>query len=384
MTARRGEQDAWPRTWFVAALALTLAVLLGGGAPLLGADPAPRVGFDAEAVRHELALLPADPAPRVGFDAEAVRRELALLTRPPDRAVVPDDEAWVAAAARVVDAEWLAAIDVVPQRALAVPPQSPDSAELFAEEFPSQAAARQREGDPATFHWAVLVGVNTYQGAGNTFGSVPDAQILHDELRARGWRDDHILVLTDRQATGERIVRALEWLARTTDERSTVVFSMSGHIRHRAGVSALWPTDSRYIWAGELGALLEPIRADKMWLSFQGCHAAGLAAPGVEGDNRVVTYSSHAHEKSFEDPETRQSLQGFYMFTEGIRDGWGDRRGAADGRTSVQEAFAWGAPRAAIRSSGRQQPVMVDGLDRPFHLEIEPVAETVPASVRER
>lgn len=319
------------------------------------------------------AALRAAPTQTLGFASDEVRAELALLPEPPEVPAPPaDDDAWLAAVAAVNDAEWLAAIDAIPERER-VPADQVDSAALFAEEFPEHAAARQREGQPDTFHWAVVVGVNAYRGVGNTFGSVPDAEILRDELFARGWREDHVLVLTDQMATGDRIIRALEWLSRKTDDRSTVVFSKSGHIRHRGGVSALWPHDSRYIWADELGRLLAPIEADKMWLSFQGCHAAGLSAPGVEGDNRVVTYSSHTHEKSFEDPETGQSLQGFYMFTEGIRDGWGDRAGDGDvnGQVSVQEAHAWGAPRAAIRSAERQNPVMVDGLGRPFHLEID-------------
>jgi hypothetical protein len=248
-------------------------------------------------------------------------------------------------------------------------PQAGDSARLFAEEFPAHAAARQVEGDPATFHWAVIAGVNDYAGpTGDTLGSVADAMVLRDILIDRGWRPDHVLVLTDRQADHDRTVRALEWLARSTDERSTVVFSSSGHIRHSGGRTGLWPSDNRYIWSEDLGRMLGAIASDRMWISLQGCHAGGLAAPGVEGPGRVVTYSSPVTQKSYEDPETGHSLQGYYVFAEGIRDGWGDADG--DGRVSVQEAWAWGAPRAETRSAWQQKPVMVDGLGAPFHLEV--------------
>jgi hypothetical protein len=250
------------------------------------------------------------------------------------------------------------------------PPPVTDSERLFAEEFPEHAAARQVEGEPATHHWAVIIGVNDYVGpTGNTFGSVPDALVLRDILLARGWRSDHVLVLTDRMGDHDRTVRALEWLARKTDERSTVVVSSSGHIRHKGGRTGLWPADNQFIWSEDLGRMLGAIRAERMWITFQGCHAGGLAAPGIEGPGRVVTYSSPVTQKSFEDPETQHSLQGFYVFAEGIRDGWGDADG--DGRVSVQEAWAWGAPRAEIRSAGLQSPVLVDGLGRPFFLEIE-------------
>lgn len=247
--------------------------------------------------------------------------------------------------------------------------QESASARRFAEEFPAHAAARQRAGDPASFHWAVIVGVNDYAApTGDTFGSVPDAVVLREVLLDRGWHPDHILVLTDAEADHDRTVRALEWLARSTDERSTVVLSVSGHIRHRDGRTGLWPADNRYIWAEDFGRMVSAIASERMWVTLQGCHAGGLAAPGVEAPGRIVTYSSPVTQKSYEDPETEHSLQGYYVFAEGLRDGWGDADG--DGRVSVQEAHAWGAPRAETRSAGLQVPVMVDGLGHPFHLEV--------------
>jgi hypothetical protein len=286
----------------------------------------------------------------------------------------------VAPAADLVDLEQVALESFEPLPEVSEEPDAayladlrrPSASErLFAEEFPAHAAAQQVDGEPATFSWAVIIGVNEYANAGNTFGSVPDALVLRDILLERGWREDHVLVLTDAQADHDRTVRALEWLARKTDDRSTVVFSSSGHIRHAGGRTGLWPSDGRYLWAEDFGRLMGAIEADRMWITLQGCHAAGLAAPGVEGPRRIVTYSSPVTQKSYEDPETQHSLQGYYLFAEGIRDGWGDADG--DGRISVQEAHAWGAPRAEIRSAWQQTPVMVDGLGEPFHLEIEVV-----------
>jgi hypothetical protein len=253
------------------------------------------------------------------------------------------------------------------------------SERVFAGEFPNHAAARQRDGDPASFHWAVLVGVNEYRGrTANTLGSVADVTVLREALLRSGWRNDHILVLTDGHATHDRIVRALEWLARTTDDRSRVVVSFSGHMQHRGGASALWPTDNRFIWNEQLGHLLGAIEPDEMWVSLQGCHAEGMRAPGVEGDGRIITYSSKVHEKSYEDPEAGHSVQGNYLFREALRDGHGDLDG--DGRVSVQEAYNWATPRAHQRTSGRQTPVVADGLERPFHLEV--ADENVAAAYR--
>jgi hypothetical protein len=244
-----------------------------------------------------------------------------------------------------------------------------ESERIFAEEFPIQAAARQTD-DPSTHSWAVLIGVNRYQGrTADTLGSVADVMVLREVLLARGWRDDHILVLTDIGATHDRIIRGIEWLIRSTDERSTVVFSFSGHMRHRDGVTALWPTDNRFIWAGDLGRMIGAIPAGRLWASLQGCHAEGLRVPGLEAPNHVVTYSSRRAEKSYEDPEVGHSVKGYYMFAEGFRDGHGDLDG--DGRISVQEAHGWAAPRAHTRTSQRQTPLIHDGRGgAPFFLEI--------------
>lgn len=218
--------------------------------------------------------------------------------------------------------------------------------------------------------------MNDYAGGtSNTFGSVGDALALQHTLLRQGWRADQVLLLTDRAATHDRIVRALEWLARSTDGRSTVVFSFSGHLRRGPGATALWPSDHRYIWPLDLGRLLGAVRADRMWVSLQGCYAAGLAAPGVEGPGRITTYSSQREQKSYEDPQTGYSVMGQYLFGEGLRDGWGDYEGNRDGRVSVAEAFAWAAPRAEARTVGQrfgpQVPVKVDGLGgREFHLDV--------------
>lgn len=248
------------------------------------------------------------------------------------------------------------------------------SEQTFASEHPAHAAARQRDGDASSFHWAVIIGVNDYMGrTSSTIGSVSDALVLRDTLYREGWKGEQVLTLTDRAATHDAIVRAIEWLIRSTDERSTVLFSFSGHMRHNSGVTALWPADNRFIWAGDLGRMLGAVRADRMWVGLNGCHAAGLSAPGLEGANRVVTYASQTPEKAYEDPAVRHSVMGYFLHAEGLRDRQGDQNG--DGRVSLQEAFAWAQPRATARTSGErlgpQRPVMVDGLGgREFGIQV--------------
>lgn len=239
-------------------------------------------------------------------------------------------------------------------------------ATTLAERFPAHAQARQRD-DPTSRRWALVVGVNTYQGGGvsDTFGSVPDARVLAGMLDDAGWRDDHVLVLTDADATGEMIRAGIEWLADRTDDTSEVVVSFSGHLQHRDGVTALWPADHDYLWADEVGDRFADVEADRMWMSFQGCHAQGLRSPQLHRDGRVITYSSKAAEKSHEDPETGHSVQGHYLFAEALSATGG---GSAAEPPSVQEAFRQAAPRIHRRTADQQTPQIWDGLDEPFRL----------------
>lgn len=256
------------------------------------------------------------------------------------------------------------------------------SEQAFAGRYPAHAAAQQRPDVPSSYHWAVIVGVNDYHGrTKSTIGSVGDAFELRDALHRHGWRGDQVLTLTDGAATHDEIVRAIEWLIRKTDQRSTVVFSFSGHMRHESGTTALWPADNRFIWAGDLGRMLGAVRADRMWVTLQGCHAAGLRAPGLEGPGRIVTYASRVQDKAYEDPATGHSVMGRFLFGEGLRDGNGR---AADGRLTVQQAFAWAKPRIEGRTHGQQpygtqHPVLVDGLGgRAFPIAVTGAPPTTP------
>lgn len=383
-------------------LAMALAVQLAVGLLVVSVEraetPAPAdVLADAEqaepstnttpATRTPAGLSPADPPPaRAPARKSATEPERAESTAPaadpaPALAPGPADEPAPEPAGEE-DVGSLVAPDPGPsssaQTSTRDTPDAPtrleahapagDSERIFAHENPAHAAARQRDDDPSSFHWAVIVGVNDYMGrTSDTIGSVGDAHVLRDTLHRNGWRGDQVLTLTDRAATHDAIVRAIEWLMRSTDHRSTVVFSFSGHLRHDAGVTALWPADNRFIWADDLGRMLGAVRADRLWASLQGCHAAGLAAAGLEGPNRLVTYASRVEEKAYEDPAAGQSVMGYHLFAEGLRAGRGDRdAGNNDGRVSVQEAFAWAAPRATARTNGQrygpQRPVIVDGL----------------------
>jgi hypothetical protein len=111
--------------------------------------------------------------------------------------------------------EVLAGSGLVPAPGPVPPPAGPVSGGSFTARFPEHAAAFQDPADPASTRWAVLIGINEYTSGSvaDNIGSRQDAEDLRAHLLTSGWRDDHILLLTDRDATGRNITDALRWLS---------------------------------------------------------------------------------------------------------------------------------------------------------------------------
>jgi outer membrane biosynthesis protein TonB len=181
-----------------AGLVVTLVAALTGVVALQREAPGPTPQLT---LAEPLAVEQVQPLPAPEI-AEPTRRRSPPPEPAPEPQPAPDPEP--ATAPQPVSAQPRApppAPAPTVQAAQAQPGPS-DSERIFADGFPAHAAARQRPDDPASHHWAVLVGVNRYQGrTGDTLGSVADVAVLRAELLRRGWRDDHILVLTDGHAT---------------------------------------------------------------------------------------------------------------------------------------------------------------------------------------
>ncbi len=263
------------------------------------------------------------------------------------------------------------------------PPRDP-AGERFARDFPDQEAAGQDPRQPATTRWAVLIGINDYFGpTRDNVGSRQDAEDLYRHLTHLGWRSDHIVLLTDRDATRERVEQSIAWLARKTNGDSVAVFHYSGHTKQWFGWDpdrdgevpdeALWPADNDRMTDRELTDRLAHVGAGRMWIDIGACEAAGYADPGMLRDGRVLTFSSKESEKSYEDPSASNSVWGYYLVERGLLAGGADADG--DGDVTVQEAFDFAAPRAAQRTAngrnGPQHPVIQDQAGT-FSLRIPP------------
>lgn len=265
------------------------------------------------------------------------------------------------------------------------------SSSWFASRYPAHDNAIEDISRPDTTRWAVLIGVNEHTGSTrDNFGSAQDAEDLADHLLSLGWRDDHVLLLTDSTATQRHIVEGLEWLQRKTSGDSVVVIHYSGHVKQWYGWDvdedgettdeALWPSDNQFITDKQFSIMVAGIRADRMWVDIGGCEAAGFADEPILRQSMVMTFSSEEDEKSYEDPRRENSVWGWYMIDQGMLDGLGDSND--NGEVTVEESFSYARPQARTRtldqSAGPQTPVMIDRLAGDFSLKIPPPPAPTP------
>jgi caspase domain-containing protein len=243
-----------------------------------------------------------------------------------------------------------------------------------------QQRARQVTGQPATFHWALIIGINDYAPpTKDNVGSYQDAKALRAHLLSLGWRDDHIMLIANRAATRSRILSGLSWLASKTTPASTAVFHYSGHEKPfssdvdgdgEARDVAIWAADNKLLVDGDLGDAMGRISAGRMWIDFAVCRAGGFNDAGMLKSGRVITYSSPESELSYEDPELHYSVFGYHSIVQGMREKRADANG--DGTVSVEEAFAYAKPLVVDHTSGRQHPTMADSYSGSFTLRPPP------------
>lgn len=210
--------------------------------------------------------------------------------------------------------------------------------------------------------WAVVVGIDHFEGRTRpNVGAVGDAQDFRDMLLRTGWPSDHVLVLTDANATQAGMRNAFRWLATKATDRSYSVVHYSGHVKQVNGHEYLWPHDNRFIADTEFGQAMRAVRG-WLWVDVSGCEAAGFDE-GISARNRLFTASSRGNEKSYEYPSWRNSVYTGLLADQGVLQRRADYN--HDGRISVTEAFRYAWERApaitARQSSGPQHPYAAGG-----------------------
>lgn len=227
--------------------------------------------------------------------------------------------------------------------------------------------AAVRSSAPPEMRWAVLVGINDYAGrTHSTVGARGDVAVIRAALLKAGWRNDHILVVQDGQATAESIRWAFGWLAQRSTPRTFSLFHFSGHVciasrgPCRSGHAYLWAHDNRFIPETEVRSRMTRVKGYS-WLDVAACEAGAF---DLHSDSRLFTASSQAHETSYEDANWRQSIWTGLVWDRGFSRGKADDKHKAH-RSTIGEMVHYGRLKAPTltksASRGPQHPVVRGG-----------------------
>ncbi len=217
--------------------------------------------------------------------------------------------------------------------------------------------------------FALVVGIEKYAGrTHDTVGGVGDVLAVKRALIGSGWRQDHILTLTDQQATASAIRAGLTWLRDHSSPKTFSVFHYSGHtcIASRgpcaSGHAYLWSHDNQFIPEDEIVDRLKQVQG-KQWFDASACEG-GAYDRGYSSPDRLFTGASAASETAYEEPEWNRSVWTGLAWDFGYNRGAADPSGAAYHSTIAQLA-TYGQQQAPVytknQSRGPQHPVVRGG-----------------------
>lgn len=239
-------------------------------------------------------------------------------------------------------------------------------------------------GSAGADRWAVLVGISHYEGNTHpTYGGDGDVAAFQTLLQRAGWPSNHVLVLTDANATMGNMVGAMQWLVSHSSAGSFTLFHYSGHVceQGRGPCSGshkfLWSVDNQLMSDTRFGQIMGGLQGSS-WIDVAGCEAAAFDQ-GLSGPERFFTASSMANETSYEQPQWGESIWTGTMVDQGMLQGKAGSR-----PISIQQAARWAEQQVpqmtAGQSAGTQHPYAVGGTGE-WHLEAaNPAAAPPPAS----
>jgi len=212
--------------------------------------------------------------------------------------------------------------------------------------------------------WAVIIGIADYEGKANDLWH-PDEdakEMYYVLINFYGFARDHIILLTNKKATAEAILNAIDWLITWENSTSIVVFFYSGH-----GYNASEDVTSQYeypidetdgidecIVSYDLYAIpddllkekLSQIESNNVFLWFGSCFSGGMNdifhTLATLSRTIVLTSACQETQLTYDVLQLGNTLFGYYYVDEGIIDGKADGygpNGVLDETITVEEAF---------------------------------------------
>ena len=201
---------------------------------------------------------------------------------------------------------------------------------------------------PPSTRLALVVGIDDYPGTRDLRAAQADARTVSRALQRLGFPASSTRVLLGGEATAQRIVEGLRWLASGTRPGALGVFFYAGHVRKVGGDpdgdgeeldEALVGSDGGLVTDGTLAAALAPARG-RMWLAYAGCYAEGF--DDAEAPGRISTYASGEDSLAYESTALGHSFMVEYMIRRALPDA---------GAVSVEGLYRW----ASNQMEGREE-----------------------------
>ena len=181
------------------------------------------------------------------------------------------------------------------------------AAELAARSKAGQPAAVRSDVDAPAYRlaerpddFALVIGVEKYQGLPDAQFARRDAEAMRDHLLALGYPQRNVVLLADSQATKTNLAKYLEaWLPDNVSERSTVFFFYSGHGAPdaKSGRAYIVPVegDPQYLEVSaypleQLYRKLGALKARRVYVALDSCFSgAGGRSVLPKGTRPLVT-----------------------------------------------------------------------------------------------
>lgn len=233
---------------------------------------------------------------------------------------------------------------------------------------------------PAPNKWAVVIGISRYADpSANLYNPDRDAKEMVRALESLyGFAEDHIRLLTNKDATADNIVASITWLIDNENDTSIVVFFYCGHggqVSETETAKYGYPIDpeddemDEYIVTYDMYGIPDDYLEDKFsaiestqfMIWFGSCHSGGMS-PDLNGDGRVIVTACEEDEVAWDYLLLHNTLFGYYYIDEGMldgsADGWGPN-GVVDEVVTVEEAFYYSQPLVTAQQPG-QNPFIWD------------------------
>jgi len=258
---------------------------------------------------------------------------------------------------------------------------------------------RQRVVPPGGSRHGLVVGIEQYRDARlNLRCAAADAKAIFDLMTDPDcgmFPEDNVRLLLNEEATREGIWRALSALRRSAGENDTVWVYYAGHaapeesslywVTHDADVDDLYGTG---LSNDQISKVLEDIRAKRLLVLLDCCHAAATAAQKnptravltadevlscYKGHGRITLSSSDGKEKSVELGDVGHGAFTYFL-EQGLR---GEADADDDGVVTADELWRYLRSKvadASHKAGNAQTPVLLGEMRHDFALSLNPIS----------